>query len=507
MTRQTLSHPMIGAGARRSAAPAARRHSAEAERMLALQRSVGNAGLSRLLGGAGGPVLQRKPTMPGSWDDEWSDDDVELDELAAAEQGTAGHATVEQAPAGHAAVEQAPAETNQAAAAAIRARLEAESEATVSPVAIEQAATPPGTRPSTPSAAPSEYATAPASPVAAPTEEIAPPGSPVAAPVDETARPASPASIDPAAVALPDSRATTPEAAAPEGPARQPGRLRQVFNGDEAKMAGAALAVAGPGAGLANNANPSFGLMAGATGGASLTAFGDAVSEVVKAVRSPEGYKSMNWGKLIGGVLAFGGLVVAAPSIAAHVPGGRAAGMLAQGTGLLIKSYGEGYKLENGSTAFSTLPDGDIYKAAGNFVAAVAPILQSAAYFSEPALAKMLTSDALAAGTTGSNLLKAALYFTVGSGAGDFASEIAKGVKEGKVNPGKAVGGLLQAAGAFTFANGAVLQNVRARTGGLYLQVFGLAAKSAGEGIKMEDTALNAWPSRRAPAQAGPNRV
>ncbi|GAA4923679.1 hypothetical protein [Actinoplanes utahensis] len=487
MTRQAHFHPTTSAGAGRSVAPGVRRHSPDTEALLALQRSVGNASLSRMIGGASvEPVVQRAPVMPGSWDDSWNDDDIELDEVAPAQQ----EQTVP-----------SPVMTNEDAAAAIRARLESESEVTVDPAAIalpaSRAATPePAVAPSPPAPV-EETAVPPGSPV----EEVAPPGSPVGV------LPASiETAVDPATVALPDSRATTPEPATVAEPERR-GRLRQVFDGDKAKMAGAAAAIAGPGAGLANNANPSFGLMAGATGGASLTAFGDAMSEVVKAVRSPDGYRVMNWGKLVGGVLAFGGLVVAAPSIAAHVPGGRAAGMAAQGAGLLIKSYGEGYRLEKGSTAFSTLPDGDIAKAAGNFVAAVAPILQSAAYFKEPALATMLTSDALAAGTVGSSLLKAALYFTVGSGAGDFASEIVKGVKEGRVNPGKAIGGLLHASGAFTFANGAVLQNVRARTGGLYLQAFGLAAKSAGEGIKMEETALNAWPSRRKPAPAGEHAV
>ncbi|WP_203723717.1 hypothetical protein [Actinoplanes teichomyceticus] len=453
--RQTHARPTTSAGAGRSVPPVgARRHSHEVETMLALQRSAGNAGVSRLIDRQGGPVVQRTE-MPGAWNPSWDADSVELDDLSPAEP--------------------APAEPAQAApgldvAAVIRASLEAESEVAVDPAAVALPASRPGSVAS------------------------------LSGGVSEVA-------VDPAAVALPASRPGTPASVVES---QQPGWLRRTFNGDEAKMTGAALAVAGPGAGLANNANPSFGLMAGATGGASLTAFGDAMSEVVKAARSPEGYKTMNWGKLVGGVLAFGGLVTAAPSIAEKVPHGRAAGMLLQGVGLLIKSYGEGYRLEKGSTALSGLPDGDIAKAAGNFVAAVAPILQGAVYLKEPELGRMLTSDALAAGTTGSRMLKAALYFTVGSGAGDFASEVVKGVKEGRVNPGKAFGGLLQSAGALTFANGAVFQNLRARNGGLYLQALGLAAKSAGEGIKLEDTSLNAWPSRRrrtAPATTGANAV
>ncbi|WP_187645975.1 hypothetical protein [Actinoplanes teichomyceticus] len=507
--RQTHARPTTSAGAGRSVPPVgARRHSHEVETMLALQRSAGNAGVSRLIDRQGGPVVQRTE-MPGAWNPSWDADSVELDDLSPAEP--------------------APAEPAQAApgldvAAVIRASLEAESEVAVDPAAVALPASRPGSVASSLEAE-SEVAVDPAA-VALPASrpgsvaslsggvsEVAVDPAAVALPAS---RPGSVASlsggvsevaVDPAAVALPASRPGTPASVVES---QQPGWLRRTFNGDEAKMTGAALAVAGPGAGLANNANPSFGLMAGATGGASLTAFGDAMSEVVKAARSPEGYKTMNWGKLVGGVLAFGGLVTAAPSIAEKVPHGRAAGMLLQGVGLLIKSYGEGYRLEKGSTALSGLPDGDIAKAAGNFVAAVAPILQGAVYLKEPELGRMLTSDALAAGTTGSRMLKAALYFTVGSGAGDFASEVVKGVKEGRVNPGKAFGGLLQSAGALTFANGAVFQNLRARNGGLYLQALGLAAKSAGEGIKLEDTSLNAWPSRRrrtAPATTGANAV
>ncbi|MFI5931990.1 hypothetical protein [Actinoplanes sp. NPDC051494] len=318
-------------------------------------------------------------------------------------------------------------------------------------------------------------------------------------------------SIDPAQLLAtltpPPSPPPSPEpAAVGEEAAAGPSRFRRVVDGDEAKMTGAGLATAGPFTGLANNASPSLGLMAGATGGSSLTAAGDAVSELLKGHRSATGYDVVNWPKVIGGVLAFGGLAAAAAGTGLGVPGLRAGGMMSQSAGLLIKSAGEGWKFEKGSTPWNSLPDSDIAKAAGAFAASVAPALAAGAFLSEPELAKMLTSSALASGTTGSQLLKAALWFAAGSGAGDFASEVVKGVHDGKVNPAKMWGGLLQATGAFTFAGGALWRNLDARNAGLVLQAAGLVSKSVGEGRKLENSPAGAWPGaltkKKVPASA-----
>ncbi|MFC3992565.1 hypothetical protein [Actinoplanes siamensis] len=45
------------------------------------------------------------------------------------------------------------------------------------------------------------------------------------------------------------------------------------------------------------------------------------------------------------------------------------------------------------------------------------------------------------------------------------------------------------------------------RAGGMLAQSVGLLVKSVGEGVKPEDTSLNAWPSRRRPATTGANAV
>jgi hypothetical protein len=439
VTRQTHARPTAGARAVRPASPPGSRPPGDVERLLALQQQIGNAGVGALLARA---TVQRSTSTASVDGDEFFDARSELsvssagsshdDEFFDAEEHLAD-------PAGST--------TLADVAEVARRSLERQPEVSIDPAQLLAA--------------------------------LSPPPSPVDAPEPI------------AAVSGPAVEELTPEAE--DAP---PSRFRRVVNGDEAKMTGAGLAAAGPFTGLANNTTPSLGLMAGATGGASLVAAGDAVSELLKGHRSPTGYDVVNWPKVIGGVLAFGGLTAAATGTGLGVPGLRAGGTLAQGAGLLIKSAGEGWTFEKGSTPWNSLPDSDIAKAVGAFVAAVAPALAAGAFISEPELAKMLTSQALSSGTTGSNLLRAALWFAAGSGAGDFASEVVKGVHEGKVNPAKMWGGFLQMSGAFTFASGALWRNLDARNAGLALQAAGLATKSVGEGRRLEDSALGAWPAR-----------
>jgi hypothetical protein len=452
VTRQSYARPSADARPARPAAPARSRHPADVERLLTLQRQIGNAAVGRLL-------AQRVEASDS--DSEYFDARSTASEAPYSYEGDEFYDARDDA---------GPSGSGPDLPAIVRGSLDGQPPLAVdlTPVLPPAPALPPVVDSTTPPGSPVRR---PAS-IYEPPESTTPPGSP-------TRRPAS--VFEPMAV---------------EEPQAEPSRFRQVVDGDEAKMAGSGLAIAGPATGLANNSSPSLGLMAGATGGAATSAFGDAVSELLKGYRSPEGYSVVNWAKVLGGVLAFGGLVVASGGIGGATPGVRAAGMIAQSAGLLVKSAGEGYKFEKGSAPWKGMwPDADIAKAAGAFIAAAGPALAAGAFLSEPELAKMLTGSALAAGTTGSSLMKAALWFSVGSGAGDFFSEVIKGVNDGQVNPAKLWGGFLQATGAVTFANGALLRNLDARNAGLALQIAGLTSKSLGEGRKLEQTApVNYWP-------------
>lgn len=261
---------------------------------------------------------------------------------------------------------------------------------------------------------------------------------------------------------------------------REARQLRvQELRGDEAKASGALLGPMGLGFGLANLAAPSFMAMGGQTGSSSASAVADAASEAVKMIRGGSWSKG-NAGKLIGGAFAGAGLVVAAAGASAKDPTARTIGMVLQSGGLVIKSLGE-------------VQDADYAKGVGAIIAALGPALQAGAFWSEPELAKLLTGDAIAEGTTGSRLLTAAPFFAVGTGAGDAVQEMIKAARTGRYNPAKLAAGVVLGAGNAFFGGGTAGRLVWMRGLGLGLQVPGFVVKAIGEGVKLENTRYGRW--------------
>ena len=290
----------------------------------------------------------------------------------------------------------------------------------------------------------------------------------------------------------------------PRGSVHAPARER-TLNGDLAKAAGAGAALAVPALGIANVAGQGAQLATAGIGVSSATAVGDAVSEVVKYLQTG----SVNVPKLLGGIVTAGGLLTTMAGMAGGVDAVRYAGMGAQSAGLSLKSAGEGYRFEDGRVDLTAIPSGDIAKMAGAFVASAGPILQAVALDAQRRLEQQIREGGGTGAAPPTPMAVMAAVLAGGTAAGDFASEVVKGVRDGKVNVPKLMGGLLSMIGAATIAGGVATGNPAVRYAGLGLQEAGLAAKSAGEARKWESTRMGdvgGWPllGRLRPARPEP---
>ncbi|MFY1705616.1 hypothetical protein ACN28G_28535 [Micromonospora sp. WMMA1923] len=334
--------------------------------------------------------------------------------------------------------------------------------------------------------------------------------------------------VDPAQIPLPPSRDSSPAVSRQPSPAvspqsspavsrqpspppypghRPPGSpesggyepvRRSYLDGDLAKSIGAAVALAVPGVGIANVAGQGQQLATAGVGVSIATAIGDAASEVVKYLQEGR----INVPKLLGGVLTSGGLLVNVGGMANRVDPTRYAGMGVQDVGLVLKGIGEGYRWEDGTPALTRTPSGDIAKMVGAFVTTAAPVLQAVALRTQ----RQLEQRSLDTGGTGTAgpipTAVAAALFAGGTAAGEFASEVVRGVQGKGVNVPKLMGGLFSAVGAATIAGGVATANPVARYAGLSLQAVGLAAKSVGEARRWENTSTpSSWYGHTTPAK------
>lgn len=279
------------------------------------------------------------------------------------------------------------------------------------------------------------------------------------------------------------------------GPRRNP-----YLDGDLAKATGATVALAVPAVGIADVAGQGAQLATAGVGVSMATAVGDAASEVVRYLQNGK----LNLPKLIGGVMTAGGLLVNVGGMARRVDLARYVGMGVQSVGLGFKSLGEGYRWEDGGVGL--LPNGDIAKMAGAALNFPAPILQALALD----IQRDLEQQSRAAGGTGvappNPRAVAAALLAGGTAAGEFASEVVRGLRDGRVNVPKLAGGLLSFTGAATIAYSVAATSPAARYVGLGLQEIGLAAKSVGEARKWEDTRFQPLPSSRRPSSSTPQR-
>ncbi|MER7167729.1 hypothetical protein ABT336_16880 [Micromonospora sp. NPDC000207] len=279
------------------------------------------------------------------------------------------------------------------------------------------------------------------------------------------------------------------------GPRRNP-----YLDGDLAKATGATVALAVPAVGIADVAGQGAQLATAGVGVSMATAVGDAASEVVRYLQNGR----LNLPKLIGGVMTAGGLLVNVGGMASRVDLARYVGMGVQSVGLGFKSLGEGYRWEDGGVGL--LPNGDIAKMAGAALNFPAPILQALALD----IQRDLEQRSRAAGGTGvvppNPRAVAAALLAGGTAAGEFASEVVRGFRDGRVNVPKLAGGLFSFTGAATIAYSVAATSPAARYVGLGLQEIGLAAKSVGEARKWEDTRFQPLPSSRRPSNGTPQR-
>ncbi|WP_285680370.1 hypothetical protein [Actinoplanes sp. NBRC 103695] len=255
--------------------------------------------------------------------------------------------------------------------------------------------------------------------------------------------------------------------------------------GDKPKSVGAGVALVFPiqNSFLVRGTVPN--LSSGATGMAAASSTGDAVSEINKWLQG----RGMNWAKFLGGIATTGGLFANAIS-QKDGPAGDAArfgGLYTQTAGLIIKGYGESTKLEDGQHMF---PDGDWSKAAGAFIAAAAPTLQSYAIRHQRMYEQMIKDGTFEGKIPVSNFAIAAAVLSGAAPAGDFASELVKAVRDRKVNIPKMLGGLFGTFGAVSLSIGIATDNNAAKYAGYGLQAGGLGFKSLGEYTEHEDR----WP-------------
>ncbi|BCJ56011.1 hypothetical protein Asp14428_74860 [Actinoplanes sp. NBRC 14428] len=278
---------------------------------------------------------------------------------------------------------------------------------------------------------------------------------------------------------------------------------RPRLDGDLAKAAGAGVATAVPLLGMANTAGPAPKLVAAGTGTAGATAVGDAVSEVVKWLRTG----SINLPKFFGGVVTAGGLGVNAAGIATGLDPLRYTGFALQSAGLGGKAAGEAYRWEDGGADLAAVPDGDIAKAAGAFVASAAPLLQAAALATQRRLEAQIAAGRGTGPVPPLPAAVAAALLAGGTAGGEFASEVVKGVRDGRVNVPKLIGGLLGMTGAGIMAGGVATGSPAARYVALAFTELGLASKALGEARKWENDPMGdagSWPlteARRRRAQ------
>ncbi|MDG4760183.1 hypothetical protein [Micromonospora sp. WMMD710] len=282
---------------------------------------------------------------------------------------------------------------------------------------------------------------------------------------------------------------------------RQPVPAARSRVGDVPKAVFAALATAGP---LLSTAGQDRDAVAGAVGMASATAVGDAINEIWKWGRAASRYE-VNVPKIAAGVVTAGGIVANAVGAqrAMHVV--RAGGLITQSAGLGLKGVGEWWKSENG---WKLIPDGDYAKAAGAFFAVAAPILQKRAVelqrqLAETGVGTPIPFAAASAGMAGST---AAGEFFSEVGKGFFADGFTQGIKLGKINIPKILGGFFGMVGAGVIAAGTATDNRAARIAGFTIQGLALLTKAVGEAHKWEDHPWGRpqnWISTPVPQQAG----
>jgi len=441
---------------RESAVPGVRLPSGAAA-MLALQRQAGNVAVARMLGAG-------TSKMPGSWEEDETPESSRAPSPAAApELPSLGGQPETEVPL--AAIPRPPSPAPSAASSAP----EVEDEFFDALDGSEGA--PPIQRPGSRASGSSggsgdtEWADAPDGTETAPPPRDLTPSPP---PRDHTPTP---------------TRGHTPD----EEPAPAPatgwrGWLRA---GDKPKSAGAAVGAGFPVLNSALVTATAPNLSSGATGMAAASSTGDAASEVMRYLQN----RGFNWAKFLGGVATAGGLLTNSGAQVFKAGGdtARVGGLYAQMGGLILKGYGESTKLEDG---FHFFPDGDWSKAAGAFIAAAAPALQTFAVQHQRKYEAMIAAGTHTGKIPVSNHAIAAAVLSGAAPAGDFASELVKAVRDRKVNVPKMLGGLFGAFGAVALTVGVATDNNAAKYAGYGLQIGGLGMKSWGEYSPHEDR----WP-------------
>ena len=282
------------------------------------------------------------------------------------------------------------------------------------------------------------------------------------------------------------SSSSSSEAEAEPAQQRRPWHIFERASGDKPKSAGAAAALAFPLQNVALVKGTVPNLSSGATGMAAASSSGDAASEIYRFLQG----RGINWAKFLGGIAITGGLITNSAAQKGGVEGDptRFGGLYAQTAGLIVKGYGESTKLEDGQHKF---PDGDWSKAAGAWIAAAAPTLQSYAIKHQRMYEQMIKDGTFEGKIPVSNHAIAAAILSGGAPGGDFFSELVKAVRDRKVNVPKMLGGLFGMFGAVSLSIGVATDNNAAKYAGYGLQAGGLGFKSLGEYTEHEDR----WPS------------